>query len=237
MTTKSEPLPSSGQPVGLPVADPSPAPRPGPVTLTGRFGTVERLDAARHGPTLWQAMRGHDGLWTYNAFGPFAEGGEFFSWLAERAKLADPYYFTIVDTVGRAIGMTTLMEIRPAMRSIEIGHICYTPSLQRTPLVDRGPLSAGALHVRDARLPALSSGSATCSTSRPIVPRCACGFTFEGVFRQHMIVKGRNRDTAWFSMLDSEWPARKVAFERWLAPDNFDKDGRQRTSLAALNGA
>jgi RimJ/RimL family protein N-acetyltransferase len=235
VTTKSEPLPSSGQPVGLPVADPSPAPRPGPVTLTGLFGTVERLDAARHGPTLWQAMRGHDGLWTYNGFGPFAEGGEFFSWLTERAKLADPYYFTIVDTVGRSIGMTTLMEIKPAMRSIETGHICYTPSLQRTPLSTEA-------HYLLARYVFETLGYRRyewkCNALNAPSRRAALryGFVFEGVLRQQLIAKGRNRDTAYYSMLDSEWPARHAAFERWLAPGNFDAAGKQKVSLAELNG-
>ena len=236
MTTKSEPLPSSGQPVGLPVADPSPAPRPGPVTLTGRFGTVERLDPARHGATMWEAMRGHDGLWSYNPFGPFKDTAVFAAWLAEREKVADPYYYSIVDPVGRAIGMATLMEIRPAMRVIEVGHICYTPSLQRT------PLATEAIYLL-ARYIFEQLGYRRfewkCNVLNAPSYRAAqrYGFVYEGLFRQHMVVKGRNRDTAWFSMLDSEWPARKVAFERWLAPDNFDKDGRQRTSLAALNGA
>ena len=137
----SEPLPTTGQPVGLPVADPSPAPRPGPVTLQGRFGSVEKLDPGRHGATLWEAIRGHEELWTYNGFGPFDDATVFARWLAERAKLPDPYYYIIIDTGGRSIGM-----------------------------------------------------------------------------------------------LDSEWPARKLAFERWLAPENFSADGKQKISLAALNG-
>ena len=232
---KSEPLPSTGQPVGLRVPDPSPAPRPGPVTLQGRFGTVEKLDAARHGATLWEAMRGHDGLWSYNPFGPFPEPNGFLSWLKEREPIADPYYYIIVDTASRAVGMTTLMEIRPHMQVIETGHICYTPSLQRTPLATEAHYLLARYVFEDLRYRRYEwKCNVLNAPSYRAAPRL--GFTYEGLFRQHMIVKGRNRDTAWFSMLDSEWPARKAAFEKWLAPDNFGPDGRQKVSLAALNG-
>jgi RimJ/RimL family protein N-acetyltransferase len=231
----SEPLPSTGQPVGLPVADPSPAPRPGPVTLLGRFGSVEKLDPARHGATLWEAIRGHEELWTYNGFGPFDDATVFAQWLAERAKLPDPYYYIIVDTGGRSIGMATLMEIKPAMRSIEVGHICYGPALQRTPLGTEAQylLARYAFETLGYR-----RYEWKCNFFNKPSRRAALryGFRFEGIFRQHMIVKGRNRDSAWFSMLDSEWPARKAAFERWLAPENFNADGKQKISLAVLNG-
>jgi RimJ/RimL family protein N-acetyltransferase len=234
VTGKSEPHPTTGQPVGLRVADASPAPRPGPVTLTGRFGTVERLDPARHGATLWEAMRGHEGLWAYNPFGPFPDGAVFSAWLAERATVADPYYYAIVDREGRAVGIATLMEIRPATRVIEVGHICYSPALQRTPLATEAQYLL-ACYVFEQL--GYRRYEWKCNVLNAPSYRAAqrFGFTYEGLFRQHMIVKGRNRDTAWFSMLDTEWPARKAAFERWLAPENFDREGRQRASLAALN--
>ena len=235
MTTgKSEPLSTTGQPIGLPVADPSPAPRPGPVTLQGRFGTVEKLDAARHGATLWDAIRGHDGLWTYNGFGPFTDAAVFATWLAEREKVTDPYYYIIVDPNGRAIGMATLMEIRPAMRSIEVGHICYSPALQRTPLATEAIYLIA--HYIFEQL-GYRRFEWKCNALNAPSYRAAqrFGFAYEGLFRQHQIVKGRNRDTAWFSMLDSEWPARKAAFEQWLAPENFGPDGKQKVSLASLN--
>jgi RimJ/RimL family protein N-acetyltransferase len=236
MTINSEALPTTGQPVGLAVADPSPAPRPEPVTLSGRFGSVEKLDPVRHGATLWEAMRGHDDLWTYNPFGPFSNAEQFSTWLAERAKLADPYYFAIVDKSGRAVGITTLMEVRPATRVIETGHICYTPALQRTPLSTEAHylLAFYVFETLGYRRYEWKCNALNAPSRRAAL---RLGFTHEGVFRQHQIVKGRNRDTAWFSMLDGEWPARKAAFEKWLAPDNFDEDGRQRLSLAALNGA
>ena len=222
-------------PVGPPV-DATPARLPGDVTLTGRFGTVERLDPAWHGATLWEAMRGHDALWAYNPFGPFPEAAGFGSWLGERVKLRDPFYYTIVDTAGRAVGMATLMEIRPAHRVIEVGHICYTPSLQRT------PLGTEAIYLL-ARYIFEQLGFRRfewkCNSlnmpSRQAAARY--GFVYEGEFRQHMVVKSRNRDTMWYSMLDSEWPKRKAAFERWLKPENFGADGKQQVSLATLNAA
>ena len=235
MTFYSEPLPETGQPVGFSVADPSPAPRPGPVVLKGRFGAVEKLDAARHGATMWEAIRGHPELWTYNGNGPFPEAAGFATWLAERQTMADPYYFSIVDSGGRSVGMATLMEIRPAMRVIEVGHVCYGPALQRTPLATEAQylLARYVFETLGYRRYEWKCHVLNAPSYRA-APRL--GFTYEGVFRQHMIVKGRNRDTAWFSMLDIEWPARKAAFERWLAPDNFEADGRQRISLAALTG-
>ena len=124
---------SSPQPIG-PTVDSTPAQPPGPVTLQGRYGTIEKLDAARHGPNLWDALRGHDAVWTYMSYGPFADRGAFAAWLAEREQLKDPYYYAIVDKSGRAVGVFSLLEIRPAMRNIEVGHVVYSPALQRKPL-------------------------------------------------------------------------------------------------------
>ena len=128
------------------------------------------------------------------------------------------------------------MEIRPAMRVIEIGHITYSPALQRTPLGTEAQylFARYAFETLGYRRYEWKCNSLNAPSRRAAL---RFGFKFEGIFRQHMIVKGHSRDTAWYSMLDSEWPARKAAFERWLAPDNFDGAGRQRTSLATLNGA
>jgi RimJ/RimL family protein N-acetyltransferase len=229
MTFQCEPEPRTGQPVGMHV-DATPAQRPGPVTLEGRYGRVEKLDPARHGATLWEAMRGHDQLWSYNPFGPFADEATFATWLDGRSRNADPYYYAIIDPRGCALGISTLMEIRPVTRVIEVGHICYTPSLQRTPLATETQYLL-ATYVFEQL--GYRRYEWKCNVLNEPSYRAAqrFGFTYEGLFRQHMIVKGRNRDTAWFSMLDSEWPARKAAFERWLAPDNFDIDGRQKTRL------
>jgi RimJ/RimL family protein N-acetyltransferase len=231
----SEPSPESGLPVGLPV-DATPAQRPGPVTLEGRYGRVERL-APSHAPSLWENVRGHDALWTYmSAYGPFADERQFAAWVESRIALNDPYSYAIVDASGRAVGISTLMEIRPAARSIEVGHIVYSPALQRVPL----GTEAQFLLMRYA-FEALGNRryewkcNALNGPSRAAALRY--GFQFEGILRQHLIAKGRNRDTAYYSTLDSEWPRVRRAFEAWLAPENFDKDGRQKRRLQDIRNA
>ena len=217
------------RPLG-PVVDPSPAREPGGVTLRGRCGAVERLEAARHGADLWQAMGAADEIWTYLSYGPFANAAAFGAWLSERAKLKDPFYYVVVDASGHALGLATLLNIRPADRVIEVGHIVYGPALQRTPLATEAQylLACYAFETLGYRRYEWRCNALNQSSRRAAL---RFGFSFEGVFRQHMIVKGRNRDTAWFSMLDSEWPARKMAFQAWLRPDNFDAQGRQKKSL------
>jgi RimJ/RimL family protein N-acetyltransferase len=231
--TASQTHPQTGQPIGEPVADPSPAVRPGAIVLQGRYGRVERLAPGRHGGDLWSALQGYDEIWTYmSAYGPFADAAAFQQWLASREQLVDPYYYTILDTSGRALGLSTLMEIRPEHRSIEVGHIVYSPALQRTPLATEAQylLAAYVFDTLGYRRYEWKCNALN-AASRQAALRF--GFGLEGVLRRHMIAKGRNRDTAYFSMLDSEWPTRKAAFERWLAPENFDKQGQQRTRLNA----
>jgi RimJ/RimL family protein N-acetyltransferase len=223
------------RPVGTPV-DPTPAPRPGPAKLSGRYGSVVRLDARRDAETLWQALRGHDGVWTYMSYGPFAAQSQFADWLAERETLNDPYSYAVLDHGGRAVGISTLMSIRPDMRVIEVGNILYSPALQRTPLGTETQylLARYAFETLGYRRYEWKCDSLNAPSRRAAA---RYGFLFEGLFRQHMITKGRNRDTAYFSMIDSEWPRRKANFESWLAPENFDDEGRQKVSLAALNKA
>jgi RimJ/RimL family protein N-acetyltransferase len=229
MTAESEPDPRTGQPVGLPV-DTRPAQRPGPVTLEGRYGHVEKLDV-HHADDLWKAVEGHDAIWTYmSSYGPFESREAFLAWVPTRIALEDPYSYAIVDKSGRALGIATLMEIRPAMRSIEVGHIVYSRALQRTPLGTEAQylLARYAFETLGYRRYEWKCNSLNAPSRRAAL---RYGFAFEGILRQHMIAKGRNRDTAYYSMLESEWPARKVEFERWLSPDNFDADGRQKTRL------
>ena len=233
MTLQSEPDPSTGQPVGPPVDD-TPARRPGPVTLEGRYGRVARLDPG-HAGSLWKAVAGQDDIWTYmSTYGPFADAAAFARWLDGRVKLDDPYSYAVVDSSGQAVGIATLMEIRPAMRSIEVGHIVYSPAVQRTPLGTEAQylLARYVFETLGYRRYEWKCNALNTPSRRAAL---RYGFVFEGVLRQHMIAKTRNRDTAYFSMLDSEWPARKAAFERWLAPENFDAAGKQRVSLSELN--
>ncbi|HMN86654.1 MAG TPA: GNAT family protein [Bauldia sp.] len=223
------------QPVGPPVAARD-ALRPGPVSLAGRTCLVEKTDPARDGDALFDAVRSDDSLWTYMGYGPFADRGAFDAWLAARAAAADPFSYTVIDRgTGLAVGTVTLMEVRPAMRVVEMGNIVYGTPLQRTVAATEAQYLV-ARHVFETL--GYRRYEWKCNALNAPSRRAALrlGFSYEGLFRQHMIIKGRNRDTAWFSMLDSEWPARKAAFERWLDPANFDADGRQRVSLTVLNG-
>jgi RimJ/RimL family protein N-acetyltransferase len=231
--TASEPHPQTGQPIGLPV-DPTPAPRPGPVTLKGRYGHLEKLTAG-HAADLWRVFEGHDAVWTYiSTDGPFANFGDFAAFIDKRAAAADPFAYAIVDTAGRALGYFTLLRIEPQMRVIEVGHVLYSPSLQRTPLGTEAQylLARYVFETLGYRRYEWKCNALNAASWRAALRD---GFVYEGTFRQHIIAKGRNRDNAWFSMLDSEWPVRKANFERWLHPDNFDGEGRQKRSLAALN--
>jgi RimJ/RimL family protein N-acetyltransferase len=232
--TAWEPHPQTGQPIGMPV-DTAPAPRPGPVTLKGRYGHIEKLTPG-HAADLWRVFAGQDQVWTYiSTDGPFANFADFAAFIDKRAAATDPFAYAIVDPAGRALGYFTLLRIEPQMRVIEVGHVLYSPSLQRTPLGTEAQylLARYVFETLGYRRYEWKCNALNAASWRAAL---RYGFVYEGTFRQHLIAKGRNRDNAWFSMLDSEWPARKANFERWLHPDNFDGDGRQKLSLAALNG-
>jgi RimJ/RimL family protein N-acetyltransferase len=204
------------------------------VTLKGRHGRLEKL-GPDHFADLSAAFAGHDQVWTYiSTDGPFATAAEFSTFLAKRAAADDPYAYAIIDTSNRAVGYLTLLEIRPQMRVIEVGHVLYSPTLQRTPL---GTETQYLLARYIFETLGYRRYEWKCNALNAASRRAALryGFAYEGTFRQHLISKGRNRDNAWFSMLDSEWPVHKANFERWLAPENFDSKSRQRLSLAALN--
>jgi RimJ/RimL family protein N-acetyltransferase len=218
-----------------PVAGP-PARRPSRVTLAGRYVNVIPLDPAAHAAHLYAPTHGtgREALWRYLWDGPFPSEADFRASLERKAAADDPLYFSIAAAhSGQALGYASYMRIEPAHRVIEVGGILYSPALQRT----RGATEAMYLMARHVfeDLGYRRYEWKCDSLNRPSI-RAALrlGFRFEGVFRQHMIVKGRNRDTAWFAMLDSEWPSRKADFERWLDPENFDAEGRQKTPLRNL---
>jgi RimJ/RimL family protein N-acetyltransferase len=225
--------PKTGQPIGA-IVDGKHAARPGQVGLAGRFGRIEKLNV-EHAPSLWDTVKGHDRIWTYMpSYGPFPDATAFSAWVAARAELDDPYSYAIVDTVGHTVGVFAFMAIRPEHRVIEVGHVIYSAELQRTPLATEAQylLARYAFETLGYRRYEWKCDVLNAASRRAAL---RYGFTLEGIFRQHMIGKGRSRDTAWYAMLDSEWPARKANFERWLAPDNFTADGRQIQSLSELN--
>ena len=226
--------PKTGLPIGAPV-DTTPGKRPGPVTLQGRYGRLEKL-GPHHAASLWTAFAGHDAVWTYiSTDGPFASAAEFAAFIAKRAAADDPYAYAIIDGSGNAVGYLTLMQIRTEMRVIEVGHVLYSPALQRTPLGTEAQylLARYAFETLGYRRYEWKCNALNAASRRAAL---RYGFSYEGTFRQHVIAKGRNRDNAWFSMLDGEWPERKRNFERWLAPDNFTAEGKQKLSLSAMNG-
>jgi RimJ/RimL family protein N-acetyltransferase len=207
---------------------------PDSVTLAGRWVTLEPLSAAKHARDLWNAVNGYDEIWTWLGDGPYTREEDLAAALAAKETGAAARFFAILPTSAPvAAGYASLMRMDPANGVIEVGNVMFSPALQRTPaatetmyLMARYVFEALGYRRYEWKCNALNL------PSRRAADRL--GFTFEGVFRQHMVVKGQNRDTAWFSMLDSEWTTRKAAFEVWLAPENFDAEGRQKKPLADL---
>ena len=229
---------SDKMPIG-PVVNTAPARRPERTTIHGRTGELVPLDPAAHGASLAQDTIGEAGagLWQYLFEGPFPDRAAFDTHLSKIAASADPMFFAIMDSgSGSAVGYASFMRIESVHRVIEVGSILYTPRLQQTTLATEA-MYLMARHVFEDL--GYRRYEWKCNALNAPSRRAALrlGFTFEGIFRQHMIVKGRNRDTAWFSMLDSEWPLRKANFERWLDPSNFSEDGKQKLSLSHLNQA
>lgn len=223
-------------PLGPPV-DASPVSRPERATLVGRFMRLEPLSDAHTDDLFAAVAQPTDAeLWTYMGDGPFASREAFAENIARKSASTDPLFFALADLrTGRARGHAALMRIDSANRVVEVGNIMYGRALQRTPAATEA-IFLLARHVFDDL--GYRRFEWKCNDLNEPSKRAALryGFSFEGVFRQHMIVKGRNRDTAWYSMIDSEWPARRAAFEQWLAPDNFDAEGRQCVALGDLIG-
>ena len=225
----------AGQPVGCPVTGWTTRPRPPRTPMAGRYCRVEPLDVARHAGDLFEANAEDETgrNWTYLAIDAPPTLDAYRAWLTQMTASDDPFFHAIVDAAtNRAIGVASYLRIDPPQGVVEVGHINFSPRLQRT----RAATEAMFLMMRrvfdelgyrryEWKCDSLNA------PSRAAARRL--GFTFEGVFRQALVYKGRNRDTAWFSILDHEWPARAAAFTRWLDPANFDADGRQRTSLEA----
>ena len=208
-----------------------PAALPVRVSLGGRYVTLEPLDAERHTAALWQAVKGHDELWTWLFDGPYASEADLRQAIEARQAAAGFVFLAIVPVAtGQAAGWASFLRMEPAHGVIEVGNILLSPALQRTTAATEA-MFLMARHVFDDL--GYRRYEWKCNAENLPSRRAAerLGFTFEGIFRQHMVIKGRNRDTAWFAMLDREWPARKQAFEAWLEPANFDAEGRQLNRL------
>lgn len=225
-----------GQPVGAPVESWTPRAFPAPAPMLGRFCRLEPLDPGQHTADLWRAQAlDPDGRnWTYLPYGPFASEADHRAWVEDCAGQTDPQFYAIVrEDSGQAVGVASYLRIVPAHGVIEVGHLNYTPLLQRT------PASTEAMYLMMRRVfdeYGYRRYEWKCHAQN--APSWAAaerlGFTFEGVFRNAVVVKGRNRDTAWLSITDAEWPSIRAALEAWLAPENFDDEGRQRESLGAF---
>jgi RimJ/RimL family protein N-acetyltransferase len=221
----------------MPGLDWKPARRPERAPLEGETVRLEPVDPDRHAGELFGASVGAPTLWDYLAYGPFPSRTVFTEWLKERAASEDPLFYAVVDRDSRtARGMASLMRIKPEHGVIEIGHIWFAPALQRTRQATEA-IYLLARHSFDDL--GYRRFEWKCDSLNQPSRRAAerFGFVFEGVFRQHMVIKDRNRDTAWFSILDGEWPIVRAAFEAWLAPENFDPEGRQRKSLSDIRAA
>ena len=225
-------MPSAGDKINA-----TPAQRPQPITLAGRLVTLVPLEPKVHGDSLYRLTTGvmNDELWRYLFDGPLTNRTDYYNHLVQKTSSGDAVFFAILNnSSGSAVGYASYLNIVPAHRSMEVGNILYSPILQRTPSATE-TMYLMARHAFDDL--GYRRYEWKCNALNEPSRRAALrlGFQFEGIFRQHLIIKGANRDSAWYSMLDGEWPTRKANFERWLSPKNFDSAGKQIMSLSAMN--
>jgi len=237
MTTSDYRTPS-GLPLGRPLSKWASRPLPPRAVLEGRFCRLEPLDVARHGDDLVAAFSKTDeDSWRYLFAGPFDSDEDCRTWLADVATRTTEVPYALIDLKsGRAAGMASYMRIEPGHGVIEVGSIHYSDMLKRTPATTEA-MFLMMRHVFDDL--GYRRYEWKCDSFNAPSRRTAqrLGFLFEGIFRQHMVVKGHSRDTAWFAIVDSDWPMLKRAYEKWLSPDNFNESGQQRVSLSDLIGA
>ena len=223
-----------GQPIGAPLPGWTPPPLPPREAIEGRYIRVVPMDEQFSGDLYTAHLQDRDGRnWTYLPYGPFASERDFGQWMRQTCFGADPLFHAMIDrATGRAAGVAAYMRITPESGAIEVGHVCFSPLLQR----GRGATEAMYLMMKrvfdlgyrryEWKCDALNAPSRTAAQR--------LGFSFEGIFRQATVYKGRNRDTAWYAAIDSEWPALSRAFDTWLDPGNFDASGCQRSKLSDL---
>jgi len=225
-----------GQPIGFPVPNWTPCALPSRTPMEGRFCRVEVLDPDRHAAELYDANSAdtENRMWTYLGYGPFANYADYRAWADAAAKSSDPLFHAIVDLQsGKAAGISSYLRIDAGVGVIEVGHIAYAPPLQRTSaatesiyLMMRRAFDELGYRRYEWKCDALNAPSRRAALR--------LGFRYEGIFRQATMYKGRNRDTAWYSIIDREWTTLKSAFEVWLRPGNFGEDGAPRTRLSQL---
>ena len=222
-----------GQPIGFPIPDWHACKRPPKTSIVGNYCRVQTLDIEKHAEDLYQAY-GNDqdqSNWTYMPYGPFDNFADFKAWMSNTCCGNDPHFHAVIDLQSeKAVGIASLMRILPKVGTIEVGHIHFSPLMQRTPISTEALFLLmkrvfDELGYRRYEWKCDSLNGPSCNAAKRL------GFTPEGIFRQLTMYKNRNRDTAWFSIIDSEWPALKVMFEAWLAPKNFDASGQQLKSL------
>lgn len=206
---------------------------PDAAVMEGSFVRLERMDPDTHAADLHRAYTGHDALWDYMPYGPFSSAASYHRWAKETATGSDPVFYVLRDkATGHCGGVASYLRITPAAGTIEAGHICLSPEIAR------GRVWTEAMYLMMDW--AFSAGyrryewkcNALNMASRRAAQRL--GFSYEGIFRQAAVVKGRNRDTAWFAIIDAEWPALREAYAAWLSPRNFDAAGRQKERLSDL---
>jgi RimJ/RimL family protein N-acetyltransferase len=227
-----------GQPIGFAIKDWKPAAHPTRKVLTGRFCSLEPLSTLKHAADLFSAnaLDAEGKNWTYLPYGPFDSLSSYSSWIDQFSSTIDPLFFAIISNkTGKAVGVSSYLRIDPANGSIEIGHLNFSPLMQQTPIATE----AMWLMMKEAFSLGFRRYEWKCNAlnlpSRSAAQRL--GLSFEGIFRQAAIVKGRNRDTAWYATIDKEWPALNEAFQYWLSPANFDDEEIQRVSLSKLTEA
>ncbi|KAL4146338.1 hypothetical protein PRNP1_012203 [Phytophthora ramorum] len=225
-----------GQPVGFSLEDWNPPPFPPHKTLRGQYCQLEPLTVS-HTPDLWEAQSedANGARWTYMPYGPFTSSDEFQKWIVNGTHAQDPQFYAIVVD-GQAVGFISYLRIDPSHGVVEIGHVYYSLRLAKTRAATEAIylLASNAFQLGYRRLEWKCD---SCNLpSRNAATRY--GFTYEGLFRQATVYKGRTRDTTWFSIIDSDWNGGlKDAFERWLDPSNFDEDGQQALKLSALTAS
>jgi RimJ/RimL family protein N-acetyltransferase len=223
-----------GQPIGFPLADWQTCDHPRGTIMPGKLCRLEPVDVEKHARDLFTAFSQDQDRrnWTYLPYGPFATEDELRNWMLSACLGDDPCFFSVIDLVtGKAVGVASYLRIVPGVGVIEVGHIHFSPLMQGRPisteamyLMMRQVFDVWGYRRYEWKCDALNRPSCTAALR--------LGFMFEGIFRQATLYKQRNRDTAWYSILDREWPTAKAVFENWLEADNFAADGGQKTSLS-----